>query len=618
MNETNYEEVAFMHTAPRFGHTDNIAQLASLESSRRWDYINGIIAFCIFFLSIFIFWLLLQILFKCLGNKRVGFLSGQMIHDDRYINKYHRTFKVYNKVQYAFFLCCIIIIIGVALLLTKGLPTIDIAIEQTIVLLEDVQITLEKGLSIANSVDVATNALTNFTFHQDLTSDNYCVNSGTSIASLLVGDNGANFEESILAFENIAKELENEEANGMTSGIEDMLQAFYSFGEVLLGYNDYHWIALLFIMVLCNLCLFIMGSSVVTKFRKKEFQPLTCMTAYFVLPFFIAMVLTSLVVTVMFASGAIVNSDLCIGDGEGGPESTIQNALLENGYAVDDITYQSFEYYRSDCTMPAPWIESSEVYGSQMQDGIAVADLLLDQIEELGELNLSFVCGTDITPIVKQIYDFKRDLSMLLQSMDEALELGSCERVSPLYRRFFDGPLCKENLAGLSWTFYALFTICLGGFFLLTLRAGLYKIKLTYDVSLDDSLSSFSSAGFDEFNKKNVARALIVDPAPSDDTDVTFGSDSQVDNQKRDVEGGKVMNTGVNTSKGELESCSPSSKDIANQSMGLNSFNEELQPISPSCVLNSISRSPSSSLESSSPNFFGKSYISPSQTLTKL
>ena len=131
----NFSDFAFMRSAPRFGYSYNIAQLASPDKSRRWNYINGLIAFGIFFLAFYFLWVLSEIIFKWLGIRRVGFLAGRVTHqqDDSLMSQ-SRLKKKHKKIQLLFLFSCIAVFVGGGLLLKNGLPRIDIAVRETLAL----------------------------------------------------------------------------------------------------------------------------------------------------------------------------------------------------------------------------------------------------------------------------------------------------------------------------------------------------------------------------------------------------------------------------------------------------------------------------------------------------
>lgn len=132
----NFDDAAaFMHSAPRFGFSHNIAQLASPDISRRYDYTNGIITFCTFFLSFFLLWAFSEIMFKWLGIRRVGCLAGQVIHHPNDIHMCEdRIIKRHRKIQFGFVAACCAVFGGGGVCLRNGLPKIDEAVKETMAL----------------------------------------------------------------------------------------------------------------------------------------------------------------------------------------------------------------------------------------------------------------------------------------------------------------------------------------------------------------------------------------------------------------------------------------------------------------------------------------------------
>eukprot|EP00978_Attheya_sp_CCMP212_P006057 scaffold13640_cov65-Attheya_sp.AAC.3 len=65
-----------MRAMPRFGHSDSFSSLFDSGSDGQTDYILGLLFAAVFILVLFVLWGILLLIFKCLGQKRVGFLSG--------------------------------------------------------------------------------------------------------------------------------------------------------------------------------------------------------------------------------------------------------------------------------------------------------------------------------------------------------------------------------------------------------------------------------------------------------------------------------------------------------------------------------------------------------------
>ena len=67
-----------MHTrSPRFGHSNNINLLIQGKNSQQQDYLTGLLAASFFMFCLFLVWMLILLVLKCLGPNRVGFFSGR-------------------------------------------------------------------------------------------------------------------------------------------------------------------------------------------------------------------------------------------------------------------------------------------------------------------------------------------------------------------------------------------------------------------------------------------------------------------------------------------------------------------------------------------------------------
>lgn len=65
-----------MHQMPRFGHASDFSKLFSKDEDEVTDYALGLIFGGALVITFFVIWLLVILVFKCLGQRRVGFLSG--------------------------------------------------------------------------------------------------------------------------------------------------------------------------------------------------------------------------------------------------------------------------------------------------------------------------------------------------------------------------------------------------------------------------------------------------------------------------------------------------------------------------------------------------------------
>jgi hypothetical protein len=76
----NSAAIEWMHDGPpRFGHSRNVNKFINGDASEQEDYMKGLIASSIAMFCFFFVWIVILIIFKCLGPTRVGFLSGSIM-----------------------------------------------------------------------------------------------------------------------------------------------------------------------------------------------------------------------------------------------------------------------------------------------------------------------------------------------------------------------------------------------------------------------------------------------------------------------------------------------------------------------------------------------------------
>ena len=75
------------------------------------------------------------------------------------------------------------------------------------------------------------------------------------------------------------------------------------------------------------------------------------------------------------------------------------------------------------------------IYRDLIDNSVDVSKFLLSQIDHIGDKELTSICGRDFMPVIGEIDEAKRDLSLLSANIDKALELSRCDRIAPLYRQ---------------------------------------------------------------------------------------------------------------------------------------------------------------------------------------
>lgn len=105
-----------MRDLPRFGHSANFAYLVGSREQAE-DYLYGLLFAGIFLITFFAVWTIMIIVFKCLGQEKVGFFSGSAM-------KVPHGSKRPRRVRIAFLVSSVVLVVFSLLLVTKGLTQI--------------------------------------------------------------------------------------------------------------------------------------------------------------------------------------------------------------------------------------------------------------------------------------------------------------------------------------------------------------------------------------------------------------------------------------------------------------------------------------------------------------
>ena len=109
---------------------------------------------------------------------------------------------------------------------------------------------------------------------------------------------------------------------------------------------------------------------------------------------------------------------------------------------------------------------------------MGACETFLNTAEEHGFENLSKSCGADIDSVVSSVVILEGSLQSIQSSIQSALDLSECFRISPILRRIFYGPVCEESMAAFTWLFSCCLAISILGLIMLSVRAALYNATL--------------------------------------------------------------------------------------------------------------------------------------------
>lgn len=107
-----------------------------------------------------------------------------------------------------------------------------------------------------------------------------------------------------------------------------------------------------------------------------------------------------------------------------------------------------------------------------------VADTFLFTAEEHGLERLSESCGANLVPVMSSMVMLKSSLQSIQTDIQSVLDLSSCYKVSPIFRRMLYGPACNDSVTALTWLFSCCLVISILGLIMLSVRAALYNATL--------------------------------------------------------------------------------------------------------------------------------------------
>jgi len=583
----DYKTLAFMHNAPRFWHTNNIAVLASQGERSRRDYVNGIIAFAIFLLCLFSQWAIVMIYFKIRGVKNYGYMAGQVtfktphrrrtktVDENEEVTAYRR----YQKIQSIFIISTFGLIISCILFLRKGLPYLDQATIDIKELNFSFRYTILEGIDIAS--------LTNQRL-QEIQDSIATLSNITDVNNYCLTQNGLDdfnvtfYRDGLIDnMRGVQDFVTTHEVDALSFNLNAWLQRSYSADKALDLYASWDWIGKMSSMVIIVLTLFLMMYTVFRIFSISNYAA-ESMVKYFVLPSFILALTIGWIITVIYAEGSTMNSDFCYGDGVDGPEATVQDALHQYGISDGHIILNLFLYYKNECAQENTWeVEITKII-SYLQSGITTVDYFLSH-----ENQMQNICGERIMSLVNSFKIAKQQMKKLSFAFERGIGMTQCERIMPLYRRLFNGTSCKESLVGLSWAFYSMLALSCFGMILVSFRAALYEMKVVCEVNnvIDDILHKHEEDIIEDWKEKQSIHRFENPSQQNQEihSQITFTVSDEDFVLPKERETYSLSPTTVHSNQSTIDSNECFRDDE------VNSFNDELEPLTPSPRISSHS-----------------------------
>lgn len=126
----------------------------------------------------------------------------------------------------------------------------------------------------------------------------------------------------------------------------------------------------------------------------------------------------------------------------------------------------------------------------------------------------------------------------------------------------------------MSWTFYGLFIVCIGGAIAFTIRSALYQIQVVHADDMDSFDGTMEQTEESKMEKDHVAPTFSTE---SSETKTSSGSGTrQVDLFTAMEQGFASRNDMIDSSMGELDPQTPSPNGKCNRSINFNSPDSSL------------------------------------------
>lgn len=513
------KNVVEQHNFPRFGHTNNIASLASGlsgSSDTATSYIVGICGGAMLILAIALVWGMVIIGLQIAGQKKVGFMAGRLEHPDfagasssnkgggtlppieeepeddeslleseasssafiisndievtqeqaKKENKFKRKVLI---ARVAFVLSGLGVIIASILFYAKGVASFHKSLTSAHGGLDLVQQIAYKTINMTDNAIYEKNALlgTLKTTKED-TGGRLCdggagpyaqeIQNGLAEFASEVEELSSMIDDNIGAFGNDLREL--------VTITEDVNDKLYS-AEIFFG------IAVAITVMINVLILAMLGQ---TYFSAKGVS--NCCTKFItnaiLWPVFSFFLVLAWIFATLFLVTSLAGSDFCVK-----PDVVVEGILRKHQDKFSSAIFQFIIYYISGCKVkPA----NSEVEAIADQIGLAVGTVhdVSEAMMGMSIPTLQGECGLDkaaATALEGGAELLHNGTHLLNKGWIEVRTLLECKTFNPVYTTLVHDAFCIDAVDGLTWLYSSAFAMFIFSMLMIMFRAGLYPVN---------------------------------------------------------------------------------------------------------------------------------------------
>mmetsp|Transcript_34883 Transcript_34883/g.64171 ORF Transcript_34883/g.64171 Transcript_34883/m.64171 type:complete len:582 (-) Transcript_34883:314-2059(-) len=467
--------VANLANLPRFGHESDFTSIFSPHADEQADYAAGLISLFVFLLIIFIFWTVVILVFKCMGQANAGFLSGHafIVPDelDDETNIHKRPFRV----RVVFLVATAVLMTSVFLFVAMGLTNVNNAAT-----------TMGKSLQsteqlVRNAEQIATNlekvGLKSIEIRDDAVSelDNFCPNNpniGDYVGMDITGiANQAKTDLTMLAdFISDGLEALNENLSLVRTFTESADQATKSI-------QFWGWEMKLLVAGLFILPSFLaVGVGLVL--LDVDVEPYQKALTYFFMPLFAITVIACYVVCCLVLPVSATSADACSGGGtvRGGPDDTVLTVYRNLMGEDDGLIFQFVGFYTQQCNPEYYPFDFLSSYLNDLDVAVDSTNTAYSAMEDNQGL-LEEQCGRDFDDVINIVEDMTANLKSLREQAYLSLDLVKCENINRLYVNTIHEAGCTYSVDAMAWIFATSLVISVCGLIMIMLRSAYYTTE---------------------------------------------------------------------------------------------------------------------------------------------
>lgn len=460
-----------IHGWNRFGGTNDLVGLIAKKGS--WsDYIRGLLIISIFIFSFFLSWTLVLIVFKCLGRKRVGFLSGSRFDDSLQGNRF---WSPKGLRRMALLSCLLVIAVSTSIAIVNQ-DTFIAAVENLIdtnSYINDVarQVNNDTSHIIETSASLPKIA----SDLRNVTSGGLCP--GKTIRS----SSGENFNDLI---NGTIKTLDtaNDILTNQLEQLRDVSQTIIDRTNTARKHLDeiqkYKWVLMAWSVPMVFFTALYLIGLIVTWVRKSN-RLFDIVLSYINMPLFILFITLGWILCGIFTILAMANADACSGGPNQSPSGSVQEILksVETDSRSSELINDVAKYYTEGCyECPLGFIDD---YIKKLDEDKNQTNSFVNNFNETGIASISQQCDTRSKEDIQKIQDtFQSANSQLTTIIDDVvsvlaslLNAISCEPIHGLWADTVEDLACKQTVNTFHWGFWCWLFSSVFGLILVTIRA---------------------------------------------------------------------------------------------------------------------------------------------------